>query len=166
MEEEVWKEISGYEGLYMISSFGRVKSLEREVIRKNGTKQRIKDKIFNICLDNNGYCFVKLSKDNTRKHFKVHRLVGLAFIENPENKPEIDHIDRDKKNNHILNLRWTTKSENCFNRPSSLNKKKYWIIHAKTIERFRIIWGQNGGKKSKTFNTREEAEKWALENFV
>lgn len=104
---ETWKPVTGYEGLYEVSNIGRVKSLNyrrtKEVRILNGGKYT------------NGYCFVKLYKYGMSKHCSRHRLVAEAFIPNPEGKPEIDHIDNDKENNCVANLRWVTHKENAVN---------------------------------------------------
>ncbi|WNO24238.1 endonuclease [Enterococcus phage SSMH01] len=98
---EEWKDIKGYEGLYQVSNFGRVKSKHRgsERILKAGTTRL-------------GYLNVCLCKNNQIKNFKVHRLVAKAFILNPDNKPEVNHIDEDKTNNIVSNLEWCTRKEN------------------------------------------------------
>jgi hypothetical protein len=100
--EEIWKDVIGYEGLYQISNFGRVKSFWRrkEIIMK---------------LSNNGwgYSFVSLRKNKTKiKSITIHRLVAIAFISNPENKEQVNHIDGNKQNNHYSNLEWCTRLEN------------------------------------------------------
>jgi len=96
---EIWKDIPDYEGLYQASNLGNIKSLKKNIIlRQNG--------------DNYGYMQVILYNGETRKTGKVHRLVGKAFIENPENKPQINHKDGNKKNNHVSNLEWLTNREN------------------------------------------------------
>jgi hypothetical protein len=96
---EIWKDIPDYEGLYQASNLGNIKSLKKNIIlRQNG--------------DNYGYMQVILYNGETRKTGKAHRLVGKAFIENPENKPQINHKDGNKKNNHVSNLEWLTNREN------------------------------------------------------
>ena len=120
MEEEIWKSIKSYEGLYEISSLGRVKSLN---YRGTGKKKILK----NIeC--SNGYLMVNLTKNGKQKQFKVHRLVAEAFIPNPEDKPCIDHINTIRTDNRVSNLRWVTQKENCNN---ELSKKKYSENHRK-----------------------------------
>ncbi len=99
-EKEVWKDIEGYEGLYQVSNFGRVKSLNYHQTGKEGLKQTKK----NRC----GYLFVQLFKNSHKKNLTVHRLVGAAFIPNPENLPCINHKDCNRTNNNVSNLEWCT----------------------------------------------------------
>ena len=113
MEEEVWKPIKDYEGLYEISNLGRVKSLNY-----GGTG---KGKILKNIEDRKGYLKVCLTKNGRHKILKVHRLVAEAFIPNPGNKPCVDHINTIKNDNRVENLRWVTHKENSNN---PLTKKK------------------------------------------
>jgi hypothetical protein len=99
--EEVYKPIEGYEN-YEISNFGNVKNIKTNTIKKS-------------CIGSSGYYDIELFKNNKRKHFLLHRLVALTFIENPENKYCVDHIDRNKTNNNVNNLRWASLSENNMN---------------------------------------------------
>lgn len=108
MEEE-WRDIKGYEGLYQISNKGKIKSLER----LSPQKHLIPEKILNTCHAEAGYVDVSLYKDGKRMHKKPHKLVAEAFIPNPDNLPEVDHIDANKDNNCVENLRWVTHKENC-----------------------------------------------------
>lgn len=119
---EIWKDIKGYEGLYQVSNMGRVKSLNRFIYKSNGTIQPFKGKICAMCPDNN-YIKVSLSKNGKYALKLVHRLVAEAFIPNPENKPEIDHINTDRKDNRVENLRWCTHKENV-NNPLTISKYK------------------------------------------
>jgi hypothetical protein len=126
---EVWKDIKGYENLYQISSMGRVKSLERIMeYYRNGKKQtmRIPETILTPIIDNNGYSRVTLFRNSKRKMVFIHRLVGEAFIPNPENKPCIDHINTIRDDNRVENLRFCTYSENNLN-PLTLERFKSWV---------------------------------------
>ena len=91
-----YKYIPGYEGLYSIDKSGNVYSHYRNVILKTHTSH-------------NGYLMINLYKGGISKLIPIHRLVALTFIPNPENKPEIDHIDTNRKNNSVDNLRWCTR---------------------------------------------------------
>ena len=104
---EIWKDINGYEGYYKISNLGNVKSIDRF----DGVHDR-KGTIIKQNLKQNGYLQVGLRMHNKRKWFGVHRLVAIHFIENPENKPQVNHIDGNKKNNTVGNLEWVTPKEN------------------------------------------------------
>jgi hypothetical protein len=101
--QEIWKDIVGYEGKYQISNLGRVKSLSY--------KNTGKEKILNFFITNN-YVYVTLSKKCKQTNYTVHRLVAEAFIENPLNKPVINHIDCNPSNNCVDNLEWATQKEN------------------------------------------------------
>ena len=112
-EEEIWRDIKGYEGLYQVSNMGRVKSLERTVTRKNGRKYTVKELILKPNSDGHGYLRVDLGNGSGKgKTIKVHRLVCEAFHKNPENKPCVNHIDENKTNNTASNLEWCTYEEN------------------------------------------------------
>lgn len=105
---EQWKSISGYEGFYEVSDVGRVKSLKR--LDRMGKPWD--ERILTTYIDKYGYECVKLHKNNKLKHWCVHRLVAEAFISNPNNKPQINHIDGNKQNNHVNNLEWCSAKEN------------------------------------------------------
>lgn len=100
---EVWKDVPGYAGLYQVSNAGRVRNARSGRVLKLHRQGR-------------GYCQAMLSKDGHRSHPLVHRLVALAFIPNPDNKPQINHINGDKGDNRPSNLEWCTLSENLYHR--------------------------------------------------
>lgn len=112
--EEIWVDIKGYEGLYQVSNQGRVKSLDRIIVKENGNKQNLKGKILKQKI-HKGYYTVYLSKNGNVKTVRVHRLIAMAFIPNPKNKPFIDHINTITTDNRIENLRWVTPKENSNN---------------------------------------------------
>ena len=105
---ETWKNIKGYEGLYQVSSEGRVKSLER----KDCLGRIVKERVLKTAPNAQGYPIVCLYVGGRQKLFKVHRLVCQAFHKNPENKPCVNHIDENKTNNCASNLEWCTYEEN------------------------------------------------------
>ena len=120
--EEIWKDIIGYEGYYQISNLGNVKSLDR-ILKDNGGIF-IKTGNYKKFEKQTGYKRVALSKNNQDKKFMVHRLVAQAFIPNPDNKPFIDHIDGNRANNKVDNLRWVTHKENMKNPITVLRKSE------------------------------------------
>lgn len=110
----LWKDIAGYEGVYLISDEGEVMSLPRE--RSNGrgifkTKQRILQP-GKRGKGNKLYEFVVISDENGAKHFSVHRLVAEAFLDNPNNLPEVNHKDENPLNNRVENLEWCSRQYN------------------------------------------------------
>lgn len=107
MNEEQWKPVVDYEGLYEVSNLGRVKNCRNDKIRK-------------LQVYNTGYVYVHLRNKKISETPMVHILVAQAFIPNPENKSEVHHIDRDRTNNCVENLMWVTKEEHA-----ALHKDKY-----------------------------------------
>ena len=105
MKKEIWKIINGYEN-YMISSFGRVKSLDRYVRGKNNSIYIKKGKLLKLYTDKDGYQTVMLYHNNKKKLLKVHRLVAEAFLDNPNNLSQVNHKDENKLNNSVENLEW------------------------------------------------------------
>lgn len=112
---EVWKPILGFEGLYEISSLGRVKTVEREVVHSCGKVQKVREKIRTPQkhpTKGQTYQSIQLYRNSEITNRQVHRLVAQAFIPNPENKPQVNHIDNNAQNNHADNLEWVTAQEN------------------------------------------------------
>ena len=98
---EIWKDIKGYEGHYRVSNLSRVSSTRRG-----------SEKILKAGINGHGYYTVVLCLEKNRESRTIHRLVAEAFIPNPENKPQVNHIDSDRKNSVIENLEWVTAKEN------------------------------------------------------
>lgn len=105
MDKEIWKDVPGYEGLYQVSSKGRVRSMDRIVSYKETTQFK-KGKILLPMIAGANYLYVNLWKNNKRKYVSVHRLVALAFIPNPKGLKQVNHKDEDKTNNNVSNLEW------------------------------------------------------------
>ena len=112
MKNEEWRDVVGYEGRYQVSSMGRVKSLKRKFIDKIGRERYVKECFLKPGADRGGYLRVGLCDGEKRKTFKVHRLVCEAFHENPDNKPQVNHINEIKTDNRASNLEWATAREN------------------------------------------------------
>ena len=101
----MWKDIKGYEGLYQISSYGTVRSLDREVTGKWGKYVR-KRKVLGRILDRNGRYRVSLRKDSKNRKFFIHRLVGEHFLEKPVNSKRVKHLNGIKTDNRSINVYW------------------------------------------------------------
>lgn len=114
--KEIWKDIAGFEGWYQVSNMGRVRSLDREIVFNNGNSDHAimikKGKILSITKQTQGYSQVGLCKNGTQKSYRLNRLVAIAFIQNPMQKPEVNHIDGNKDNNRVDNLELVTSKEN------------------------------------------------------
>ena len=127
LPNEEWRDIKDFEGLYQVSNYGRIKSLERfrklytkkiyvpEIIRKNG-------------FDKNGYQIIPLNKNSKKYMKKIHRIVAETFISNENDKPCVDHVNCVVSDNRITNLRWVTVKENtdhCIKLCHQFNINKY-----------------------------------------
>jgi hypothetical protein len=142
--QEIWRPVVGYEGLYEVSCDGNVYS------RHTGKDLKLKLSIY-------GYNRIVLHKEGEGKNYQVHRLVAQAFIPNPENKPQVDHINRNKTDNRVENLRWVTCSENCINRGIPKNNTSGYKNIFKTKCGYEVKICRNKLYYSKHCKTEEEA---------
>jgi len=143
MIRQIWIPIIDFENFYEVSEYGDIKSIPRTVgsrIRSTGVNTRyLSEKLLIHDENKQGYLRVTLAKNGVNKRFAVHRLVAMAFIPNPENKPAINHKDGNKKNNHYSNLEWCTNSENNKHAHKTglnngrLGKSKYSIAIQETV---------------------------------
>lgn len=150
--EEIWKDIPGYEGYYQASNFGRVKRLERTFTRNNGksefAKFHINERIKSIQKQTQGYSQVCLSKDGDMKTIRLNTLIARMFVDNPEEKPCVNHIDGNKDNNRADNLEWVTNSENILHA-----YRTGLIVHyTRKVAQFDL-----NGNKINEFNSLKEA---------
>lgn len=140
------KSIPGYEGLYSAEEDGRIYSHKRGKYLSSLLNKRT------------GYYQIKLSNDGLTITHKIHRLIALTYIENLENKPQVDHIDRNKTNNSVNNLRWVTNGENKINTVVHSHNR----LHEKHIGyddySYRFEMNRNGIRILKRFKTLEEAK--------
>lgn len=112
MKVEEWRDIEGYIGLYQVSSWGRVKSLERTVWDNRGYYKTISERILKGGKTMDGYLQASLCKEGKKKLYLVHRLVCEAFCENPHGYLEVNHINENKADNRACNLEWVSHKEN------------------------------------------------------
>lgn len=139
-EMEIWKDICGFEGLYKISSYGRIKSLHYY----GGNRV----KILKPVKDSDGYLTIGIWKDKKRYSKKMHRLVAEAFIPNPENFPQINHKDEDRENNHVENLEWCTNKYNVNYGNHSLHAAQAQMGKRHTAEHIMKIRANAPGSKA------------------
>lgn len=146
-QEELWKPVVGYEGLYEVSNYGNIRSLDRIVVYSDGRTHK-----HNSCvlkqIKNKGYLYVGLNKNNKRSSERVHRLVAKSFIDNPCNKPCIDHINGNKEDNKVTNLQWVTYKENMNN---PLTKEKMRIIRSNGLSDKIVQAKKDKGKIKKVY---------------
>lgn len=112
MNKEIWKSIKDYESIYEVSNHGRVRSLDRMELMKNGVTRRRRGKVLSAKRNNKDYIKVDLAKSGINKTNAIHRLVAIHFIKGYDESKQVNHIDGNKQNNHHSNLEWVTASEN------------------------------------------------------
>lgn len=155
---EEWRDIEGYEGIYQISNYGRVKRLDTIIHTaiKYVSKRAIKGGVLKLSSNNRGYKTVMLSNSVKRKKYFVHRLVAKAFIENPNNYPVVNHKDENPSNNMVENLEWCTQRYNMNWRnvmarkvapklrkteeEKKRNRQNYIQEHKEEIKAYKRIW--------------------------
>ena len=124
--EEIWKDVEGFEGLYMVSNLGNVKSLNY--------RHKNEEHLLKLSINKYGYHFVGLHSNGITKNFLVHRLVAKAFIENSNNLPLVNHKDENKLNNNFENLEWCTQEYNLnysLNRRGRQKQQRKYKLHTK-----------------------------------
>ena len=137
---EIWKDVRGYEGLYQVSNLGRVRHLEHRVVNHpNGSTRLVKEKILSPTDNGYGYKVVGLRKNAVRKNHYLHRLVALAFVDNPKGKKYVNHLDYDRSNNIAANLEWCTQSENVQHSVEHMKKPKAICRKSRTGEKYITI---------------------------
>jgi len=114
-QSEDWRPVVGYEGVYEVSTHGRVRSVDRRQLCESGFEKTYQGRILSPFYSKKGYASVTISVSGRHKNIMVHRMVAEAFIANPKHLPCVDHVDTNVNNNHVENLRWCTQIQNSHN---------------------------------------------------
>ena len=147
--QEEWKDILGFEGRYQISNLGRVKSLVSERILKE-------------CQSSNGYMRVCLCGADGHKNMSVHRMVADAFISNPNDLPQVNHIDENKQNNRVDNLEWVTSKQNI-NHGTSLARRSYHQRYTQSGKKVVHQYDMEGNLIGTFISIREAARHYGID---
>jgi hypothetical protein len=150
---EIWKTITNFEN-YEVSNYGNIKRKECTIIYKNGCKTFYKEKLLKKELNRKMYQRVTFSKNSISTRFQVHRLVAFYFLENPQKKPCVNHIDGNGLNNHYSNLEWVTYSENEIHSYNVLGK----INPIRKLKDKDVIYIKNNSIKGKNSNVKDIAK--------
>lgn len=160
--EEIWRDVQGYEGFYQVSNRGAVRSVDRTV----RIDKKLKGKILSQSVEKDGYFIVNLSKNGKTKHFRVHRLVAMAFIKNVNHYKEINHKDENKQNNCVENLEWCDtkyninygERNNLVSRALSGEKAYNHKLTNEQVEEIRKTYK----RRSKDFNMQKLSKKYGV----
>lgn len=166
--KEIFKDIPTYEGIYQVSNLGKVKSLERVIIRSDGKPYSAKEKILKNFLTDRGYYSVKLYKNKILKTITVHQLVSMAFLNHTPcgYKLVVNHIDFDKKNNNVSNLELVTQRENANHKHLKSSSKYTGVCWNKARNKWQSNIKINGKLKHLGLFTNEYDAHLAYENAL
>ena len=154
MLEEEWRDIPGEPG-YQVSSNGRVKSCRRTIVRKNGRKQTIRERILKPSPDEWGYAMVGVN----RKTYKIHRLVSLSFMPQKKAGQEIRHLDGDPANNNLINLAYGSHSENvldCYDYRGKVRNRQKLTENSAALIKSEISAGRKSRDIAKEYGVSEQ----------
>lgn len=155
MQNETWKEISGYEGYFEVSNLGNFRSKDRVIKYKSNGTRLYPGKFLKTETIVEGYQRIVLMKEAIKKRYMCHRLVAQEFVPNPDNKPYVNHINGNKADNRAENLEWVTQSENELHSHSVLGNTMRGKTYSKKVE---AIFPKEGDRI--VFNSMSDAIKF------